>query len=780
MISRDSIEEQVNTRMLLVWHCWISVIVIALYIQGVNSLMCDRIVGCEGKAESTSNTIYFGLMLSYPDPQNRASFVGAFDDGHDIAPAAYLAVEQVNNRTDLLSDYQVELIRADGGCNVSERTVIGINELACSCKPIVGIIGPTCGISSTVVSQIVGNEEFSLTTIHYGQREILGNRSLFPYAFGILGSQAIYVDALVSLIEHNNWKRLAILFSENDIHIARSSSIIAAAKLSNFEISFVSALYDNYIPLREIRDTFTRVIIVLGPPGITLRTICLAYHEHMMFPNYQWVFVARTDADFHNISFFFSDDGFTCSNSGISSAINGSINLLYSSVGGDDFVSVKETNVGITLEEYQQHYSRHVKEYMKVFNVSSNEVDWAKGFYDAVWSLAFALNSSLDKLDINLTQIKTGSNFLARAISKHMVNLNFQGISGRINFDNKTGYNTETTVNIYQYDLNIGVYTRVGVYNSSGLTFFPEKKLSFISAVFEVRFVQVSGAVAAILITLTILILPVTLILQILNIVYRDYKPIKASSPLLNHLIFTGCYLIQISNTMLVVTQTETYQKSFRSDIKEHVFNIIPWFLSTGVTLIIGTVFVKTLRLYRIYIKAKRLSLANMTYMSNKPLGGSVTLLVCVDLLICLIWTTVDRLKITTVRKIQLLQGDEFPVVLVHDSFLSRFSVYWLILLIFPKVVLTLGSFVLALLTRFNMALKEFKTRNVVIFVYLLTATSGLVLPAYFATVYEASVDTSISVLIICVFLHLSVYICVFFLLVPPIVILIKDKCLCC
>ena len=768
---------------MLEWHCWITVIAIALCIQEVSSLMCERIAGCEGRSriESTSKTIYFGLMLSYPDTQNRASFVGSFDDGHDIAPAVYLAVEQINNRTDLLSDYQVELIRADGGCNVTERTVIGINKLACSCKPVVGIIGPSCGTSSMVISQIVGNHEFSLTTIHYGQREILGNRTLFPYAFGILGSQAIYVDAVVDLVEHNSWKRLAILYSEDDVQIARSISIQKSVReLSKFEISFASAVYDNYIPLREIRDTFTRVIIILGTPGITLRTVCLAYHEHMMFPNYQWVFVARTDADFHNISFSFGDDGFACSNADIMSAINGSINLLYGSVGGDDFVSVKETDIGITLDEYKQHYSRHVEEYTKAFNVSSNEVDWAKGFYDAVWSLAFALNSSLEELDVNLTQIKTGSNLLAQSISKHMVNLNFQGISGRINFDNETGYNTETTVNLYQYDLNVGVYTRVGVYNSSCLTLFPKKKPSFISAVFEVRFVQVSGAVVAILITLTILILPVTLILQILNIIYRDYKPIKASSSWLNHLIFTGCYLIQISNTMLVVTQTETYQKSFRSDIKEHIFNIFPWFLSTGITLIIGTVFVKTLRLHRIYIKAKRLSLANMTYMNNKPLGGSVILLVCVDLLICLIWTTADRLKITTVRKIQLLQGDKFPVVLMYDSFFSRFLIYWLIVLIFPKVVLTLGSFVLALLTRFNMALKEFKTRNVVIFVYLLTATSGLVLPAYFATVYEASVDTNISVLIICAFLHLSVYICVFFLLLPPILILIKDKCLCC
>ena len=183
-----------------------------------------------------------------------------------------------------------------------------------------------------------------------------------------MGSQAVYVDAVAELVEHNNWKGLAILYSEHDVlSISIQKSV---RELSKFEISFASAVYDNYIPLREIRDTFSRVIIMLGTPGITLRTLCLANHEHMMFPNYQWVFVERIDADFHSISFSFAGNTFTCSDSDIMSTINGSINLLYSSVGGDDFVLVKETDIGLTLDEYQQHYSRHVKEYMKVFNVS--------------------------------------------------------------------------------------------------------------------------------------------------------------------------------------------------------------------------------------------------------------------------------------------------------------------------------------------------------------------------------------------------------------------------
>ena len=145
-------------------------------------------------SERNGNTIYFGLMLSYPDPLGRKALAAMFDDGHDIAPAAYLAVEQINNRSDLLSDYQVKLLPLDGGCNVTERTVIGINNLACSCEPIVGIIGPSCGASALMVGEFVGRDQFPMVTIHYGERNILGNRTMFPFAFGILGANLISIQ----------------------------------------------------------------------------------------------------------------------------------------------------------------------------------------------------------------------------------------------------------------------------------------------------------------------------------------------------------------------------------------------------------------------------------------------------------------------------------------------------------------------------------------------------------------------------------------------------------
>ena len=152
-------------------------------------------------------------MLSYPDPLGRKALAAAFDDGHDIAPAAYLAVEQINNRSDLLTDYHVELLHLDGGCDVTERTVVGINNLACSCKPIVGIVGPSCGTSALPVGEFTGRDQFSMATIHYGERNILGSRKIFPFAFGILGANIINIQAFTDLILWNNWTRIVLLYS---------------------------------------------------------------------------------------------------------------------------------------------------------------------------------------------------------------------------------------------------------------------------------------------------------------------------------------------------------------------------------------------------------------------------------------------------------------------------------------------------------------------------------------------------------------------------------------
>ena len=226
------------------------------------SQSCSRMVGCEA-TQRNDNTIYFGLMLSYPDPLGRKNLVSAFDDGHDIAPAAYLAVEQINNRSDLLSDYQIQLIPLDGGCTVIERTAIGINNLACSCEPVIGIIGPSCGTSASTVGRFTGRDQFSMTTIHYGERNMLGSREMFPYAFGMLGSNFITIEAFTKLVIRNDWSRIVLLYSEDDLDLSEVSVGIERNSKNTspgFDVAFISPIYDYFIPLKQIQQSLARVI----------------------------------------------------------------------------------------------------------------------------------------------------------------------------------------------------------------------------------------------------------------------------------------------------------------------------------------------------------------------------------------------------------------------------------------------------------------------------------------------------------------------------------------
>ena len=235
-------------------------------------------------------------MLSFPDSQGRPSFTSSFDNGHDIAPAVYLAVKQVNNQTDLLKEYDIEILRLDGGCDVTTRTVIGVNELICSCENIVGIIGPSCERSSKSVSQLTNREDFSMITINYGgQNAGTGN---YTYAFGILGTNSLYSTAFAELIKRNNWTNYAILYTAQYSDISRD-----LISLSGFQPRYTSLIYDTFIPLRIVRKSYSRVIFVLAPPLVIARVLCLAYHKVMFFPYYQWVFHGTIQQDFVKTSF---------------------------------------------------------------------------------------------------------------------------------------------------------------------------------------------------------------------------------------------------------------------------------------------------------------------------------------------------------------------------------------------------------------------------------------------------------------------------------------------
>ena len=70
----------------------------------------------------------------------------AFDQGHSLIPAVQLAVEQINNRTDILPGFYLNIQLRDSGCDKATKTAVSVvsvlrNLLVLRNGPL-GIIGP--------------------------------------------------------------------------------------------------------------------------------------------------------------------------------------------------------------------------------------------------------------------------------------------------------------------------------------------------------------------------------------------------------------------------------------------------------------------------------------------------------------------------------------------------------------------------------------------------------------------------------------------------------------
>ena len=565
---------------------------------------------------------------------------------------------------------------------------------------------------------------------------------------------------------------MALLYSENDIDLFVIVEDIQKIMRNtrDTEITFSSAVVNTYIPLHEIKHSFVRVIISLMSREMTLRTLCLAYHEGLVFPNYQWVFKERIPGDFHEISFMYDTKFYSCSDTEIRLSINGSINLVLSGISEPlNGIDGASDDINITYREYITQYDLQRRDYIRRFNVTSTETLWAMGIYDAVWSLAFALNRSFNELHMDITTIKPGNAIVAETIRKHMYEVDFHGISGRIKFDNDTGFNANN-ININQYNgTNVG--TIVGFYaHKLNLTLLSDVNPIFINATFAEKHVNVELYILVLVFVIIVVSLLIAVPIHVISTVYRNHKVIKASSPRLNHLIFIGYYLMLIGISVFILSYSNQLQH------RSWICIMIPWILAPGTTLIIGAVCVKTWRLYRIYSvsnKGYAYDPDAQLYISDRILSIAVVIMIAVDIVVCLSWTISDCLKVNEHREV-IPEAYPLPVIRVYQSCQSKYLIYWMAIIVTYKGILTLCSLILGIGTRIT--INEFKTKNVIILVYALSVVVGLGIPLY---IIVTNIDTSSTTqfVVLSVILNIVVYMSMLTLFCPTLIPLIKERC---
>ena len=721
------------------------------------------LLSCVCDTTSTSNdtkTIYF--MAAGPRADN-GSFEPSWAGGTAVIHAVKLACDHINLRSEILPGYRLEVIEADSGCNIKSKYAIAFSRQFVENsrgKTIAGIIGPGCSDSALLMAPVLAKGGLNVVQIAPSATSPQLVNDTFNTTFRIFSSTLIYVDEFNDLSRHNHWRKVAVLYDGTRTHFRIAYQRFLKIKDPGMTVSFESALYDDFFPVAEIRDLQTRVIFVFAAGSTARKALCLAYHLGIVYPTFQWLFHDRDQPNFEqNITVSHNEEHYTCSEREMRRAMNGIV--LNNYVFAPNSPGERHQPVNISYNEYKQQYFETLektKESMVGFK-------WAGSYYDATWALALAITNSLPELAPRFDKYSLGDGEIARIITDNLLNhsvVNFRGVSeSPVKF--KSTRETQSTLSIVKMKCNSSACEDqlLGQYDANGLQLYDNFTQHFINDTFEATTVTIHAALGAIIFLTILVILIVTILMHLATIIYYNFKPIKATSPNLSHLIFSGCYLLLISIFFFIVKDVFDFDPTGYGVL----CNLYTLCLSMSLSLVFGTICAKIWRVYRIFRHFRTERAAGA--ISDNALIFFVSILVCVDMVFGVIWIMFDP---WLQKSTGVFSGTE---VVVTPTCTCTHLLQWIIALGGYKAMLILAVVLLAIMNR-NIQKKEFKhTKKVSMYVYTEIMMAGITLPLFQIL---TAINVTASSVVMSMFLLATVCGCLCFVFLPSILPLIKIK----
>ena len=720
----------------------------------------------------SKETLYLIAMAPYPVPEGKGpgpSWAG----GPEIIPGALLAACHINCKSTILPDYTLKLVIADGGCNQSSVAFLNfITRVFYSQENIVGIIGGGCSESSFTIGSPVARDEISLLQIAPSATSPLFVSQIAKYknTFRVTVSAQGFVNVFLEIIKQKRYEEVGILYEATRSYMVSVYNHFAQAlrkKGVTAERSF--GLFSSYLeePLNELENK-TKLIFVFASGGFARSILCLAYHKNMLHPDYQFFFISRRPGDFlMNVTV--SRDGvdlYTCDTSQMEEALSAAT-LFELRVTRQD----KNTTTisGYTYYESECQYKKVTDNHKRFLNISDVlSTQFQNAYYDATWAIAMSLHKA-GTMGVNLSNYTYGQPSVTKTIRDELLNVSFEGLSGKVQFNAETQDGSEVTiVDIFQRPNNCADFRLVGYYDPKS-TLVMEDDIYFIEkSVFDFTVAHPPSALGYVFITLAVVVGLGIAILHCLNSACGDLKAVKATSPQLNHLIFSGCYLILLAVVLYSLETTIVARTNVSDGVVYGVLcNAQVWVNSLSVSLVFGTICVKTWRIFRIF---SHFSSNPIKYIGDTILIGFVLSLVFIDTVYLIAWNAINPL----VKYVSNQQPQVYRAICFCDNL-----TYWVSILAGYKLLLLGFVLYLSISTRHvnKPEFKQTKSINTLIYVLVFVNIVGLIPYAIIIasgttnlwTIIAGYVTLSICYILIAIM-------CAVFVFLPPIYPLLKKK----
>ena len=706
------------------------------------------------------NSVQLLVLVPWPSDRDDAGW----DVGLDLLAGGRVAVNEINNTTDLLKGYHIELLVPVYGheaCGLRETSRGIINLVQHSIYPpgqVLAVLGLYCSTSTKEISSLAGHESIQLIQLSAANspifdpevNKIFHSVTDYPHLWRFLPSATVYADMMIELMSTYNWNDNIVVIHRSNVNFYNGIAQVLIDKVLD------RILFDIDLSILFLKESLDRIyneggrIIFIAATSLDIATLlCGAAERGMLYPDYMWIIP--------DYVLSFLENANQCDTSLLHHALNGSILSYFSLEPREKTVLANGDSYFTYMTKYYEELSIVAEEYNQTL---LGDHQYAGLLYDQVWAFALALNSSIQELSKrNLSVTDIGSLRYSEAkdvFENELSQLDFVGASGRIRFNNKR--EVSTSIDVYQV-IN-GQQKSVGnctVGNGSvmycNITLAETPPSSELGVV--TKFLQLPMTLTIVMHIITALTVVLVTTVMVLFLCNRERPEIKATSWKLSILQFLACYLLCLS---MITLTLETQSSNI------HVFYC---YIQVGlrvnaVNLIIVTSFVWVYRVYQIFHN-KRLKQFSWQY-SNGFLAFLAIVFSLIPIVILVLWYSILHRsysnRFISSSQLQIIFDGNIRYYLVEEEYcILEFDYIYLLIQIYVSFF-AFGNVIFAFQTRKSYI--NFKDTKKLI---LLMSTLCILRVALIVTILIAPNQLTV---ILVYFIQLCIILsCIFILYVP-------------
>ncbi|XP_028407401.1 gamma-aminobutyric acid type B receptor subunit 2-like isoform X2 [Dendronephthya gigantea] len=575
-------------------------------------------------------------------------FIGALvysygDDAQGFKTAMEHATEIINNRSDILKDYEI-VVKYTNTFSSPIYTVLGVFGFLQWPKneSIQVMIGPAW--SKNAGPAAIASASWNVLQISYGATSVeLHNDEYYHTLFTNVPSTSFFNYARLAVLKYFGWKRVAIL-QEYDDKLYSSAVENFQSVIESFSANVSIITLQGYQKgladhpkkeLQRLQKLDARIIIGEFSIDRAAEVFCEAYKLGMYGPKYVWILAATSTG-----AWIFTNDVDTfskhhmnidCNISQVAKAAEGFITISQVDIRQDDNVTVS----GLTSREYLAEVQRRNKKAQPYTSYA----------FDSIWAAALMLNETSNTT--RPEDLVLGDDKFFYEYKDLLQKQEFEGLSGPHKFYKRERIGTVVIRQMRLTENDIAYLEQVGSHDSytnelsmnenEVRKMWKDGKVPVDETRKERKVLIYSLAQLILIGVFAVLGLIYSLGLLYFNIEKRNHKVIRMSSPMINNVVLLGCFFCYVFVFLLGIDSRF---------VDEHVLGILCnvrlYVLAIAFSMAFGALFSKTWRVHKIFTAQRAIK---RKMMQDFHLILFVLVLVLVDVVFVTLWIIFDPLK---------------------------------------------------------------------------------------------------------------------------------------